>query len=265
MKHRPEIDGLRAVAVVPVILFHAGLTAVPGGFVGVDVFFVISGFLITSILLTDLEQNRFDLWAFYERRARRIAPALIVVLLVSLVVGWALLLPGDFANLGRSVLATALFGANIHFGRTIDYFAAEAEQQPMLHMWSLSIEEQYYFVLPLLMWVVWRRFGRQGLAVALAILAAASLIGSEWGARTAPAFNYFFSLSRAWELLAGSLCALLAARTQPAPRELPAAGGLAMIIAAYVLFDETTSYPALPTLLPVVGTALFSSTPPPAR
>jgi len=156
MKYRPEIDGLRAVAVVPVVLFHAGLPGVSGGFVGVDVFFVISGFLITSILLNDIETGRFSLMRFYERRARRILPALFVVILCCLPFAWAWMLPHELVAFGKSIAATALFSSNILFWRETGYFAAASELKPLLHTWSLAVEEQYYLFFPVALALLWR-------------------------------------------------------------------------------------------------------------
>ena len=149
MKYRPEIDGLRALAVVPVILFHAGFELFSGGFVGVDVFFVISGYLITTILIEDLENKRFSLVNFYERRARRILPALTFILLVTTIISYLILYPTDFKEYSKSLLSVVLFISNIFFWRESDYFATEAELTPLLHTWSLAVEEQYYVLFPI--------------------------------------------------------------------------------------------------------------------
>lgn len=145
----PFIDGLRAVAVLLVVLFHFEL-GIPGGFIGVDVFFVISGFLITSLIFNDIEKGNFSLGRFWERRARRILPALAIVILATLVAGWFLLLPRDLIDLGWSVLAQAVFLQNVVFWKGEGYFAAPSEVKPLLHTWSLAVEEQFYFVFPLL-------------------------------------------------------------------------------------------------------------------
>jgi len=153
LKYRADIDGLRAIAVIGVVLFHAGL-GVSGGFVGVDVFFVISGFLITSLILRDLDSGSFSIVDFWERRARRIFPALAVVVIVTLIAGWFLMLPFGFQVLGQSVVALTVFASNMQFWRTSGYFAPAAEENSLLHTWSLSVEEQFYLVVPLLLLLV---------------------------------------------------------------------------------------------------------------
>ena len=152
-RYRADIDGLRAIAVIGVVLFHAGL-GVSGGFVGVDVFFVISGFLITSLILRDLQRGSFSIVGFWERRARRIFPALAVVVIATLIAGWFLMLPFGFQVLGQSVVALTVFASNIQFWRTTSYFDPTAEENPLLHTWSLSVEEQFYLVVPLLLYLV---------------------------------------------------------------------------------------------------------------
>ena len=149
--YRPDIDGLRAVAVLPVVLYHAGVTAFSGGYVGVDVFFVISGFLIASIIAREIGEGRFSLVNFYERRARRILPALFVVMATTLAAASFTSWPGDFAEIGKSAISTLFFGSNVYFWQTTDYFATAAEFRPLLHTWSLAVEEQFYFIYPLLL------------------------------------------------------------------------------------------------------------------
>ena len=151
MKYRAEIDGLRAIAVIPVILFHAGFELFSGGFVGVDIFFVISGYLITTILIEDLENKRFSLISFYERRARRILPALYFMIIVSVIIGWFILTPYFYRDLFQTVTATSLFISNFLLYLKSGYFAPIAELKPFLHTWSLSVEEQYYVLFPILL------------------------------------------------------------------------------------------------------------------
>lgn len=146
--YRADIDGLRAVAVSAVMLFHAGATFAPGGFIGVDVFFVISGYLITSIILAELKQGTFSIWNFYERRIRRLVPALTLVIVTSAILGWFILTPDDYNNFGSSVIAVAAFYSNFHFHSQSGYFAPEAETLPLLHTWSLGVEEQFYLLAP---------------------------------------------------------------------------------------------------------------------
>lgn len=206
MKYRPEVDGLRAVAVVPVVLFHAGLPGVSGGFVGVDVFFVISGFLITSILLNDLEAGRFSLVRFYERRARRILPALFFVILCCLPFAWAWMLPQELVAFGKSIAATALFSSNILFWREDGYFAAASELKPLLHTWSLAVEEQYYLFFPVALAVLWR-WRKAAVLPGLLLVVLASLAMATYGAQHHPAANFYLLPSRIWELLIGALVA----------------------------------------------------------
>src|SRR5262249_56148965 len=180
--YRPDIDGLHAVAVVAVLLYHAGLPAFSGGFVGVDVFFVISGFLITSLLRTELDQNRFSLWGFWERRVRRIVPALLAVVLVCLAAGWFVLLPRAFQDLCQSALAQSLFASNMLFWRQAGYFDGPSELKPLLHTWSLAVEEQYYLLfpplLPALTWMARRH------RLAIIACAATASFASSLGALT---------------------------------------------------------------------------------
>ena len=156
MEYRPEIDGLRAVAVVPVILFHAGFRSFAGGFVGVDVFFVISGYLITTIILSDMDKGAFSLATFYERRARRILPALFAVILCCLPFAWLWLLPDHLEDFGESVTAVATFSSNFLFWQESGYFDTAAELKPLLHTWSLAVEEQFYVLFPLMLMALWR-------------------------------------------------------------------------------------------------------------
>ena len=259
MKYRREIDGLRTVAVGSVVLFHAGMPGFAGGYVGVDVFFVISGFLITTILLGDLEAGRFSVLTFYERRARRILPALSLVVLCTALAGALLMSPHQIGELAESVAATALFAANVYFWRSTDYFGTAAEEKPLLHMWSLAVEEQFYILFPLLLLVLWR-WRPNRLQLWFMALAALSLALAEAGWRLKPWANFYLPAGRAWELLAG---AMIAARLRGAAPEPSAAGrvlaplGLALVIASIALIGEGTPYPSLWTAIPVAGTALL--------
>jgi len=256
LHYRREIDGLRALAVVPVILFHAGFSLFSGGFVGVDVFFVISGYLITGILIGQLEQKRFSLLDFYERRARRILPALFVMMACTLPFAWAWMLPSQMDEFAGSLVSVVLFASNILFWHEQGYFAQAAELKPLLHTWSLAVEEQYYLLFPLILAGLWR-FGRRAVIAVITLLALASLVASEWGWRYAPEANFYLAPFRAWELLAGSLCAfLMQGKPQPSSHALSLTG-LLMIGYAILRFDEATPFPGINALLPVVGTALI--------
>ena len=255
MKYRSEIDGLRAIAVVPVILFHAGIPAFDGGFVGVDIFFVISGYLITTILLADLEHGRFSLVRFYERRARRILPALLFVIACCTPFAWLWMLTSQLKAYGDSLVSIALFASNILFWRQSGYFAAAAELKPMLHTWSLAVEEQYYLIFPLALLAIWRSNRKLVLPTILAA-AAGSLVLAEWGAARAPVAAFFWAPTRFWEILSGSLCAV-AIRNYSVPRsEIGGWTGIGLIAVSMIWFTSSTPTPSLWTLLPVGGTAL---------
>lgn len=255
MRYRREIDGLRAVAVLPVILFHAGFSVFSGGYVGVDVFFVISGYLITTILINELEQGNFSIVRFYERRARRILPALFVVMLSCLPFAYMWMMPEQLKDFGQSLVATVLFGSNILFWRESGYFAAAAELKPLLHTWSLAVEEQYYLLFPIFLLVLWR-FGRRPLLWSIVGIAALSLLLAEWGWRNEPGANFYLAPTRAWELLTGSICAFMTVGKIQRSSNLLSMAGLACIIFAIFIYDENTPFPSIYALLPVMGTAL---------
>jgi len=206
MDYRREIDGLRAVAMMPVVFFHAGFDAFSGGFVGVDVFFVISGYLITSILVEELSQEHFSIVRFHERRARRILPALFFVMLCCMPFAWFWMIPDSLLEFGNSLGAVSLFVSNFLFWQEIGYFAAAAEEKPLLHTWSLAVEEQYYLLYPLLLAVVWH-WKRQWLVATLVVGAVGSLILADLGTRYRPDAAFYLAPFRAWELLVGSLVA----------------------------------------------------------
>ena len=255
MIHRREIDGLRAVAVLPIVLFHAGVGPFAGGFIGVDVFFVISGYLITSILVKDLEAGDFSIRRFYERRARRILPALFVVLAATVPAAWRILPPVEMEAFAKSLSATLLFVSNIVFWLQDSYFDTAAELKPLLHTWSLSVEEQFYLLFPLLLCFLWR-WGRQRLVLAIGLLAIASLAFSDYASQHHPTFNFFWSITRAWELFAGALCALAGSQAQSRRANAASAVGLAMILGSVLLFTPALRHPSILTLIPVLGTCL---------
>lgn len=256
LAYRPEIDGLRAVAVLPVILFHAGVTQMSGGYVGVDVFFVISGFLITGILVRELDAGQFSLLGFYERRARRILPALFLVLSVTGIFGAFVMLPYELAALGRGLVAVIFFMSNVLFWRESGYFAAASELNPLLHTWRLAVEEQYYILFPLLLWACWRWFPR-GVIPLLVLATIGSLVLAELLSVRMPSANFYLLPTRAWELLAGSLTAIyLLRRSAPGGwlAEGLSVGGLAAIIFAILTYASATPFPSLWALAPVLGT-----------
>lgn len=255
LKYRPEIDGLRAIAVASVILFHAGFSGFGGGYVGVDIFFVISGYLITTIIAGELEAGRFSIAAFYERRARRILPALVFVVLATWPFAWALMLPAERAAYSETIATVALFVSNILFGQQFDYFAPSEAEQPLLHTWSLSVEEQFYVLFPLMLLLAWR-MGQRGPLFAVMALATVSLALAEYGWRTDPDTNFFFTGSRAWELMIGALCAFAERHWGTRASGLLAAAGMAMMGLAILLYTSATPMPSVYTALPVLGAAL---------
>ena len=257
MQYRADIDGLRALAVGSVVIYHADHRWLPGGFTGVDVFFVISGYLITRLIAADLERGQFSLATFYERRARRILPALLAVLAAATAAALAWLLPEELARFGESLLATLLFGSNVYFWRVSDYFATPPDSTPLLHTWSLAVEEQFYLVFPLVLLAMARCRAPLRAALLWAALAG-SLLLAEWGAHHKPTPAFYLGPTRAWELLCG---AVLALRMVPPIRsravaELAAAAGLAAIGAGFVILSEQSRFPGIAALLPCVGAAL---------
>jgi len=259
--YRPEIDGLRALAVLPVILFHAGFAGFSGGYVGVDVFFVISGYLITSILLKEMQDGNFSLIRFYERRARRILPALFFVMAVTMPFAWWWLIPRDLQDFGESLIAVATFSSNVLFWLESGYFATEAGLKPLLHTWSLAVEEQYYILFPLFLLAVWR-LGSRWITWLIVAGVIAGVAAAHWGAFHKPLATYYLLPTRAWEILLGALAAIFLFR-QPADgstglwREVCGFGGLALVVASIVYFDSHTPFPSLYTLVPTIGTLLI--------
>ncbi len=258
MQYRREIDGLRALAVVPVVLFHAGFSSFSGGFVGVDIFFVISGYLITSILIAENEQDRFSIINFYERRARRILPALFFVMACCLPFALMWMLPDGLVEFGRSLIAVTFFVSNFLFWQESGYFAAAAEEKPLLHTWSLAVEEQYYLLFPLLVLMLWP-LGRRWFSIVLVVGVLASLGLAEYGWRNKPSANFYLAPFRTWELLIGSLIAVYLSRNSApaALRDTMSIIGVAMILFSIVWFDAKTPFPSLWALLPVLGTGLL--------
>ena len=259
--YRRDIDGLRAVAVLSVILYHARVPGFTGGFVGVDVFFVISGFLISSIIFRQLEQGRFSLAQFYERRIRRIAPALTLVLSTCTLAAVVFLLPTELRRFSKSLIATLLFGSNIFFWHTSGYFDTAATTKPLLHTWSLAIEEQFYLGFPLAGMLVARYWPRARSPIFLLALLA-SLAACVVVTRTLPDAAFYLPMTRGWELLAGVMLAsfgLPSIRSGAISTALSAAG-LGAVVAAVIGFDSDTSFPGLAALLPTLGTALVIAT-----
>ena len=260
MKYRPEIDGLRAVAVLPVVLFHAGVPGFAGGYLGVDVFFVISGFLITSIVAGQIDRGTFSFVTFYERRLRRLMPALFAMMAGVLAMGLFVSLPGDLSRMGMQMVAVCLYLSNLVYCLNADYFAAASELDPLLHTWSLSVEEQFYMLFPAFL-VVATALMPKRVRGTVALLGLLSLLFSLSIVNTHSSLNFFLPISRAWELLVGVWLALSPElverlRAHPKVRTALAGVGLTSIAASMALFDHGTPNPSLFTLAPVLGTAL---------
>ena len=262
MKYRSEIDGLRAIAVLPVIFFHAGIEFLSGGYIGVDIFFVISGFLITTILLSEIAAGSFSLLDFYERRARRILPALFFVMLVSIPFAWMFLIPSDMKDFSESLIAVTTFSSNVLFWSESGYWGPNNELKPMLHTWSLAVEEQYYIVFPLFLLLLWK-IRKNWIFSTILVVALFSLLLSHWGAQNKPTANFFMLPTRLWELAVGALIAYYLLnqdeneKINRSVNETLGLIGLLMIVYAIVFFDESTPFPSLYTLVPTMGTGLI--------
>lgn len=264
--YRPDIDGLRAVAVISVVLFHADPDLLRGGFVGVDIFFVISGFLISSIIAGGLARGSFTYREFYRRRVRRIFPALVLVLAACLVAGWFLLLASDYRALGWQTLGGAGFVSNLLLWREAGYFDTASEYKPLLHLWSLAIEEQFYIVWPVVLAVVWRRRWRP--LPVLGALALMSFAANVLGIAEHPSATFFAPWTRAWELIAGAWLAL-AMQQRPEwfarGREWRSGLGAVLVLVAITATSREKAFPGWWALLPVLGAALLISAGPQAR
>ena len=262
MNYRKEIDGLRALAVLPVIFFHAGFQAFSGGFVGVDVFFVISGYLITSIILTEKSSGRFTLINFYERRARRILPALFVVMLACLPFAWLWLLPSNLNDFSKSLIFVSIFSSNFLFFNQSGYFDTAVELKPLLHTWSLAVEEQYYLLFPIFISILWSKFWVRASGI-IFFVALISLIFSHWSAYNYPTANFYLLPTRIWELFIGVLIALyLFNHNQNIPTDRKINStlgivGLILILYSIFTFDDRTPFPGFYALIPTIGTALI--------
>ncbi len=260
MQYRAEIDGLRALAVLPVILFHAGFEWFSGGFVGVDVFFVISGYLITTIIISEMTEGKFSIVNFYERRARRILPALFFVMAACLPFAWLWLTPADLKGFGQSLVAVSTFSSNILFWQESGYFETAAELKPLLHTWSLAVEEQYYILFPIFLMLTWR-LGIKWVLLLLSIVFFISLGVAQWGAYNSPSAAFFLLPTRGWELLVGVFAAFyLKYRPHLKSHILNQALsllGFGMIAYSIIAFDKTTPFPSLYALIPTIGTGLL--------
>lgn len=273
--YRPEVDGLRAIAVLPVLFFHGGFSWASGGFVGVDVFFVISGYLISSILLRDLDRGSFSLTNFYVRRMRRILPALLVMVACCIPIAWQLMSVDELDHFFRSVGAVVLFFSNVFFFTQDGYFAIASEEVPLLHTWSLAVEEQFYIVFPLVLATLYA-LGRRKVAALFLLVSLGSLFLAQAGGNLKTTYpfieanygyfnqptlaDFYLPTGRIWELLTGAILALHridSRRFHAVTANIGSTVGLLAIVVAVVLLDRKTPYPSLFTLLPVLGTALI--------
>ncbi len=260
MKYRAEIDGLRALAVLPVILFHAGFEWFRGGFIGVDVFFVISGYLITTIIISELAEGKFSIVNFYERRARRILPAMFFVMAVCLPFAWLWFAPSDLKFFGQSLLAVSTFWSNFLFWGSSGYFERAAELNPMLHTWSLAVEEQYYILFPIFLILTWR-LGIKWILILLSLVFMVSLSLAHWGAYNHHSAAFYLLPTRGWELLVGVFAAFYLKYNgylkSKLLNQVLSLLGFSMVIYSIIVFDETTPFPSLYALIPTIGTCLL--------
>lgn len=256
LEYRADLDGLRAVAILPVLFFHADLTLFRGGFIGVDVFFVLSGFFMARVIMGDLERGSFSFSQFYLRRMRRILPALFSMMAVTAVAAWFLLMPKELMYFADSLRAAALFASNILFESESGYFDIAAEAKPLLHTWSLSIEEQFYIVFPIALFAA-HKFARQHLTRIVLVVALLSFCASSWAVFYSPEKAFYLLHFRVWELLAGALVAF-APRPQYTPVVARALSlvGIAGILLAVFLYTADTPFPGAYAALPVLSTAL---------
>lgn len=258
LQHRNDIDGLRSLAVVPIMLFHAGVGILRGGYTGVDIFFVISGYLITSIIVSEIDRDRFSILKFYQRRIARILPALFFVLIVTgIAVGPFIVLPPEIAEYFHSAAAASGFVSNIYFWNEVGYFARAAESQPLLHTWSLGVEEQFYIFFPLIM-IMMRSVSTKRRIAIIAGLSVISLGSGLYVHQTAPATDFYLLPFRAWELFMGALIALGAAPKLSAKMaEWAALAGVAMVTASIFLLVNWLPFPSPLAIVPSLGTALM--------
>ena len=259
-KYRADIDGLRAIAVLSVVGFHAFPGLVKGGFIGVDIFFVISGFLISTIIFENLDKDRFSFIEFYGRRVRRIFPALLTTLLACLVFGWFYLLADEFAQLGKHVAGGAGFISNLLLWHESGYFDNASENKPLLHLWSLGIEEQYYIVWPLLLWFGWRRrFNFLAISIVICLISFAANVATIHGDQVGA---FYSPVSRFWELLIGSLLAYVSLYHPETSQNIGrpfatgwSVGGFVLLATGLVLLDRSSAFPGWWALLPTLGAA----------
>jgi len=262
MQYRKEIDGLRALAVLPVILFHAGGFGFSGGYIGVDIFFVISGYLITTIIIDELAQNKFSIRNFYERRAKRILPALSAVLIITTVLAFVFMPANLLKSYANSLMSVVTFTSNFHFFTTSGYFSAVSDQKPLLHTWSLAVEEQFYLFFPLMLGYLWAK-GKKYITQVIVVLSVISLLLAHFLAvNSFTDANFYLIFSRAWELFAGALISLTSIQTVNINKwQRESLGFIGLVLIAYSIFsfDGHTLFPSFYALIPIIGTVLIIS------
>jgi peptidoglycan/LPS O-acetylase OafA/YrhL len=260
-KYRSDIDGLRAIAVLLVVIFHAGFSFIPGGYVGVDVFFVISGFLITGILKKEILSGTFEFKKFYQRRIRRLMPALFVMLIITTLISVIVLLPSDLASYGKSLISVVLSLSNIYFWRENGgYFDSNVEEVPLLHTWSLSVEEQFYLLWPVFLLVFSKYLQDIIFLITLIAMAVTSVFLSQWVSDITFGAAYYLLPTRAFELLIGAILAIAGTRLPSFSglvMNILAGIGLVLILASAVLLNGDSSFPGFNALYPTIGTALL--------
>jgi peptidoglycan/LPS O-acetylase OafA/YrhL len=261
MKYRKEVDGLRALAILPVIFFHADISLFKGGFVGVDVFFVISGYLITSIIIDQLGKGGFSIINFYERRARRILPALFFMMLVCLPFSWFSLFPSEMRDFSQTLVAVSIFLSNIIFWLKSGYFEPAVDLKPLLHTWSLAVEEQYYVIFPIILMLFWK-IGRRYILIGLGFIFISSLIYAEWAVHEKPMEAFYLLPSRAWELLLGAFVAFYFSekknqKINPTVAEIGGWLGLILILWPVFVYNKETVFPGLHAVPPALGAAMI--------
>lgn len=265
MQYRPEIDGLRAFAVLPVIFFHLNVGLFSGGFLGVDVFFVISGFLITSIIIEGKDKGSFSIFTFYERRARRILPTLLLVCIVSIPLVSAFYAPRDLEDFSQSILATLTFSSNILFWQESGYFSGASHIKPLLHTWSLAVEEQFYVLFPIFMYLAWK-LGKRFTLISLIIICILSLCLAHWAATNRSGNGAFYLLpTRGWELMLGSIAAFVnyyraewfIGVSKVGYQNVLSFLGLVLVVSSFLIFNNDTPTPSLLTLVPTLGTLMI--------
>jgi len=258
LRYFPHIDGLRTIAILPVVAFHADVAAIPGGFTGVDIFFVISGYLITSIIIREIRENSFSILEFYKRRALRILPAYVAMVLFVLATSYWISLPDEVERLGRSVVASAFFISNIYFWRITDYFSPDSIYEPMIHAWTLSVEEQYYILIPILLLIVARFLGAHFVAI-FALLTVASFGLAVALLETHELATFYLLPMRAWEFGAGSLVALAGIDISRTRRFRTPFALIGLVLIAWSMFglSAQSPFPGPNAAFAVVGATLL--------